>query len=91
VASPGGETMNDELFEQLPNTIKENGMTYYLLVQNPFTSDRRAHYHTMGDKGGRLRADLNDTAIGIAQKQPDALAQLWLWCKDHGYIKEERQ
>lgn len=83
--------MTDELLEQLPNVIEEGKTVYYLLIQNPFTADRRAHYHTVGTKGGRLHASLNDSAIGVAKTQPEALAQLWLWLKDHGYIKTDKE
>jgi len=86
VAAP----LTDELLEQLPNVIenKDDAYPYYLLVQNPFTTDRRAHYHTVGGGSGRLRTTLNDTAIAVANKQCDALAELWLWCKEHGYLDD---
>lgn len=74
--------LSDELLEQLP--------TYIAL-------DEEMHAHlemtTAESKGLRCEyIDGHNVCYGAmyADKPADALASLWLWCKEHGYLEGGR-
>jgi hypothetical protein len=83
--------ITDELLEQLPNFIKITNHHPYWLRITPYTKTTGEvlveYIRFVATKGVYYDGTLNSAQHGTTL--PDALAQLWLWCKANGHIKAE--
>lgn len=80
--------MTDELLEQLPTTIvlpNSKGRAY---LEAQWSDYRTCRYDYRDGYGSVLDdlVDFPDDPHNWYKKNADALAYLWIWCKENGYL-----